>query len=137
MSNRSDGLMMSQARHQSTIHDLENTAFGSDRSIGGLIENAPHMATAFRGTMALRYFRALLISGTSTHPGGQVLGRSKGSSRGPDFGDDLLRGIDSQTRYFRQSLDGVFVLSQEGRYLLLQLVPLLFDELQSLQRHFQ
>ena len=87
--------------------------------------------------MALRYFRALLVSWTGAHPGGQVLGRSKGGGCGSYFGDDLLRRIDSQARNLGQPLDGIFVLPPQGRYLLLQLVPLLLDELPHLQRHRQ
>src|SRR6516165_8172519 len=81
------------------------------------------MATAFRGTMALRYFRALLIARTSAHPRSQSLGGSKGGGCGSYFRDDLLRRIDSQARNLGQPLDGGFVLPQQGRYLLLPLVP--------------
>ena len=87
--------------------------------------------------MALRYFRALLVSWTGAHPGGKVLGRSKGGGCGSYFGDDLLRRIDSQARNLGQPLDGIFVLPQQSRYLLLQLIPRLREELQLLQRHLQ
>jgi len=95
------------------------------------------MATAFRGTMALRYFRALLIARTSAHPRSQILGGSKGGGCGSYFRDDLLRRIDSQARNLGQPLDGVFVLPQQGRYLLLPLVPWLLEEWQLRQRHRQ
>ena len=47
------GLIVSQARYQSAIDNLENGSFRLGRSIGSLIQNAPHVAVAFRGAMAL------------------------------------------------------------------------------------
>jgi hypothetical protein len=56
MGDGADGLIVSQARHQSAIDDLENGSFRLDRSVSTLIENAPHMAVAFRGAVASGYF---------------------------------------------------------------------------------
>src|SRR5713226_3969760 len=48
MGNGPDGLIVSQARHQSAIDDLENGSFRLGCGVGTLIENAPHMAVALR-----------------------------------------------------------------------------------------
>ena len=40
-----------------------------DRSVGSLIENAPHMAVTFRAAVALGHFRAFFVSGACSHPG--------------------------------------------------------------------
>jgi hypothetical protein len=48
-----DGLIVSEAGTQSTIDNLENSSFRLGGSVGSLIENAPHLAVTFRGTMAL------------------------------------------------------------------------------------
>ena len=64
-----DGLIVSSARHQSAIDDLENGSFRFDRGVGSLIENAPHVAVTFRGAVAVGHFRALFVSGAGSHPG--------------------------------------------------------------------
>jgi hypothetical protein len=56
--NCADGLIVSQA----AIHDLEDASFRPDRSVGALIENAPHLAVALGGAAAREYSRALVIS---------------------------------------------------------------------------
>ncbi|SRR6266436_2994113 len=48
MGNRSNGLIMSQARDRAAIHNIEDAPFGPGCGIGGLIEQAPHMAVAVR-----------------------------------------------------------------------------------------
>jgi hypothetical protein len=52
MGNGPDGLIVPQAGRKAAIHDLEDASFGLDRSVGTLIENAAHMATALRGAVA-------------------------------------------------------------------------------------
>ena len=91
MSNGPDGLIVSQARHQSAIDDLENGSFRLGCGVGTLIENAPHMAIALRGAVALGYSRALVLSWARSHPGREVLGRSECRGPGAHFGNDLLR----------------------------------------------
>jgi hypothetical protein len=49
MGDRPDGLIMPEARHESAIDNLENGPFRLDGRIGGLIENAPHVAITFSG----------------------------------------------------------------------------------------
>jgi len=46
--NRTNGLIMSQAGDVSVIYNLEDAPFGPGCRIGGLIENAPHVAIAVR-----------------------------------------------------------------------------------------
>jgi hypothetical protein len=48
MRNGSDGFVVSEARHQTTIDDLEDASFVFDGSIGSLIENAAHLTVALR-----------------------------------------------------------------------------------------
>ena len=90
MGDGADGLIVSQARHQSAIDDLENGSFRLDRSVSTLIENAPHMAVTFRGAVASGHFRALFVSGAYSHPGGEVLLGRKSRCPGTHFGYDLL-----------------------------------------------
>jgi len=68
MGNRPDGLLVSQARHQAAIHDLEDASFDLDRGVGTLIENTPHVAVAFRGAVARGHLRALFVSGACANP---------------------------------------------------------------------
>jgi hypothetical protein len=62
MGNGTDGLIVSEARHESAVDDLENSSFRLGCGIGTLIENAPHMAVALRRAVALGYSRALVLS---------------------------------------------------------------------------
>ena len=52
MGNRPDGLIVSQARYQSAIDNLENGSLRLDRCVGSLIQNAAHVAVALRGACA-------------------------------------------------------------------------------------
>src|ERR1700730_14638923 len=97
MGNRPDSLVVSQARHQTAIHDLEDASLDFDRSVSALIEKAPHLAVALGGAMAVVHPRALFFSRAYAHPGGQFLGGSKRPRLGTNFGQDLLGRIDSQT----------------------------------------
>ena len=42
MGNRPDSLIVSEARHQTAIHHLEDTSLGFHRRVGSLVENASH-----------------------------------------------------------------------------------------------
>src|SRR5713101_4191793 len=57
IANCADGLIVSQAWHQAAVHDFEDASFVLDRSICGLIENAPHVAVALRGAVAPAHSR--------------------------------------------------------------------------------
>jgi len=48
MGNRSDGLIMPEARDRAAIDNLEDASFGPGCGVGSLIENAPHLAVAVR-----------------------------------------------------------------------------------------
>src|SRR6266852_7491159 len=74
MGDGADGLIVSQACHQSAIDNLENGSFRLDRGVGSLIENAPHVAVAFWGAVVLGYPRALFVSRRCSHPGRELLG---------------------------------------------------------------
>src|SRR6266446_4983838 len=57
-----DGLIVSEARDESTIDNLENGPFRLGCGVGTLIENASHVAVTFRGAVALGYACALFVS---------------------------------------------------------------------------
>ena len=95
------------------------------------------MAVALRRPVAIVHSRALVIPRACTDPGGETFLGRKGCCRRADFGNDLLRGIHSQTRYLRQPLDGILVLAEQSGHLLIQVADLLLKELQLLQRHLQ
>src|SRR5260370_36812014 len=90
MGNCPNGLIVSQAQYEAAIHDLEDASFRPDRSVGALIENAPHLAVALGGAVARGDSRALLISRARSHPGRQGLLPSKRRGLRPLFGDDLV-----------------------------------------------
>jgi hypothetical protein len=102
MGNRPDGLVMSQARDRAAIHNVEDTSFGPGCGVGRLVENAPHVAVALRGSVAVVYPRTLVVAGASTNPRGETFLGGKGRCRGTDFGNDLLCRVHSQTRHLRQ-----------------------------------
>jgi hypothetical protein len=63
MGNRPDGLIMSQARDAAAIHNLEDASFGPGCGVGRLVENATHVAVAFRRSVAVVHARALIVAG--------------------------------------------------------------------------
>ena len=95
MRNHPDSLFMSKARYHTTIDNLKDSPFSLDCRVGRLIENAPHVAVALGGSVAVVHARALLLTGTGTNPRGEVLLRRKGCCRGAYFGNDLLCRIDA------------------------------------------
>lgn len=56
-----------------------------------------------------------------------VLAEGNVSAGGPDFLDDLLRGIDSQAPHFGEPMDRLVVMSEEGRHLLIELAEVTSD----------
>ena len=68
MGNGPDGLIVSQARYQSAIDDLENGSFRLGCGVGSLIENAPHVAIALRGTVTLGYFCTFFLARACSNP---------------------------------------------------------------------
>ena len=63
-----DSLIVSQARYQSAIDNLENGSFRLGRGVGGLIQNAPHVAVALRGAVTLGYFRTFFLPRACSNP---------------------------------------------------------------------
>jgi hypothetical protein len=63
-----DSLIVSQARYQSAIDNLENGSFRLGCGVGGLIQDAPHVAVAFWGAVALGYFCTFFVSRTCSNP---------------------------------------------------------------------
>ena len=82
--------------------------------------------------VAVIHARALFVAGACTHPGGETFLRGKGRCGGTDFGNDLLRRIHTQAGNFRQPLDGLRMLTEQSRHLLVQLADLLLDQVQLL-----
>ena len=60
--NGPDGFIVPEARHQTTIEDLEDASFAFDGSIGSLIQNAAHLAVAFGRAFAVVHARAFFLS---------------------------------------------------------------------------
>jgi hypothetical protein len=99
MRDGSDGLGVPQAREQTTIHELEDTAFRLHGRIRGLIEHPSHLAVAVGRAVAVVHACGLFIAGTGPHPRGQMLGGGKRGPRDAHFRDDLLRRIHAQPGY--------------------------------------
>src|SRR6516165_6544011 len=91
MRNRADSFVVSQAHHETTVHDLENASLAFDSSVGCLIENAAHLAVALRRVPATIHARALFLSWACPYPRGELFGRGEGRCFGAYFGDNLLR----------------------------------------------
>jgi hypothetical protein len=68
VSNYSNRLIVPQARYIPAIEDLEDASFIFNRSVGSLIEDAPHMTITLRGPVAAAYSRALVVSGAGQAP---------------------------------------------------------------------
>src|SRR5260370_19872706 len=65
---------MSQARHQTTVHDLEDAPLAFDSSIRSLIENAAHLAVTLWRVPAAGHARALFLSPACPYPRGESAG---------------------------------------------------------------
>src|SRR2546423_8487893 len=76
-----DGLIVSEARDESTIDNLENGPFRLGCGVGTLIENASHVAVTFRGGVALCYPRPLFLSRARSPPKQEVLCGREGCCR--------------------------------------------------------
>jgi hypothetical protein len=131
MGNHSDRLVMPQARHIAAIENLEDASFVLDRRVGRLVENAPHMAIALWRPVAVAHPRTLMVAGAGTHPEREVCFGGKGRCRGAHLGNDLRRRIHSQTGHLCQPLYLVLVRAEQIGHLLIELVNLLLDKLNS------
>src|SRR5262245_60684026 len=79
------------------------TAFLRDSSVRGLVQHSTQVFIAFRGATAMVLLRGFLLARTGSHPRRQLGRRRERTGLRPYLGDDLLRRIHSQARYFRQS----------------------------------
>src|SRR5215470_16977927 len=114
MGNGTDGLIVTQARHEATIHNLENAPFGFDRSIGGLVEKTPHLSVTFRGAMTGRLSRTFLVSRTDSYPRALIFAGG-GSDRIACSGtQDLLGGVNSETGHLTYAHARVSVPAEKG-----------------------
>jgi hypothetical protein len=68
MGYRPDSLIVSQARYQSAIDNLEKGSFRLDRRVGSLIQNATHVTVTLWGAVALGYFGTFFISRACSNP---------------------------------------------------------------------
>src|SRR6201987_3037751 len=68
MGNGPDRLIVSQARYQSAIEDLENVSFRLGCGVGSLIQNAPHVAVTLRGAVTLGYFCTFFLARACSNP---------------------------------------------------------------------
>jgi hypothetical protein len=68
MGNGPDSLIVSQARYQPAIDNLENGSFRLGCGVGSLIQDAPHVAVALRGAVALGYFCTFFVSRACSNP---------------------------------------------------------------------
>jgi len=73
VSNYSNGLIVSQARHIAAIENLEDASFEFGRCIGSLIQNPPHVTVALRRTATAVNFRAFFIARACAYPRGEML----------------------------------------------------------------
>ena len=137
MGDRPDGLCVSQSRDEAAVHDGEDRAFGLYRSVRRLIEDAPHLAVALRTTVTVVHSGAFLVARAGAHPGREVFGRRKRRGGGPDFRNDLLRGISAQTRHLGEPLHRIMMFSKEVRHLLIELAEVVFDQSPFFQRQLQ
>jgi len=74
MRNHADGFVVSEARHETTVHDLEDAPLVFDSGIRRLIENAAHLAVALRRVSAAVHARALFLTWACPYPRGELLG---------------------------------------------------------------
>jgi hypothetical protein len=72
--NYTDRLVMSQARNETTIHDLENASLAFNCGIRSLIENAAHLAVALGRVSAAVHARALFLTWACPYPRGELFG---------------------------------------------------------------
>src|SRR5215510_6858353 len=128
-----DGGLIAEAGQQTAEHDLKVTAFLGDRSVRSLVQHSTQVFIAFRGTTAMVLLRGFFLAGTGPHPRRQLRRRRECTGLRPYLGDDLLRGIHSQARYFRQSDHRVLMRLHPLRDHAVELRHLLIDPLQPLQ----
>jgi len=88
--NRPNRLRVPLTRNHPPIHELEDAPLGLDRRVGRLMEEAPHLAVAVGGAVAVVDACTLLCASARAHPERELLRGRKRPGSGPNFGDDLL-----------------------------------------------
>ena len=83
MRNGPDGFVVSETWCETTIDDLEDTAFVFDGSIGSLIENAAHLTVTLRRAFAAVHAGALFFSRARSHPGDQMIPELESNNLNP------------------------------------------------------
>jgi len=81
--NYADRLVMSQARNETTIHDLENASLAFNCGIRSLIENAAHLAVALRRVSAAVHPRTLFLTWACPYPRGELFSDAKVAAVAP------------------------------------------------------
>jgi len=74
MRNHANSFVVSQARHEAMVHDLEDASLVFDSSIRSLIENPAHLAVALGRVSAMVYACTLFLSRACPYPRGHLLG---------------------------------------------------------------
>src|SRR2546422_6412534 len=90
-----DGLIVSEARDESTIDNLENGPFRLGCGVGTLIENASHVAGPFSGAGALWVPLASFLSNAPSRPKPCIASRAERCFRRSHPSHDLLFRIAS------------------------------------------
>ena len=135
MGNGPDSFVVTEARNETMVDDLEDASFMLNCSIGSLIEKAARVPVTLRRAWAVIHSRALFLSRACPHSGGESLGGSKSRCLSTHLSNDLLRQIHPETGDFGQPLDCILMLPEQTCDLLVQLADLLLDPLQLLERH--
>jgi hypothetical protein len=104
-----NGRLVVQSRQQPAEYRLEVTAILPRCSMGRLIQYPPQIFVSLCRTAVVVLFGAFLLPGTSSYPGGQLRGGGKRLGLYAHFGNRLLRGIYSETRYFGQAGHRLFM----------------------------
>ena len=73
MGDGADGLGMAEPRDEPAIHDGEDRTLGLHRGIGGLVQDASHLAISFGAAVAVVHAGTLLVAGAGAHPGREML----------------------------------------------------------------
>jgi hypothetical protein len=68
------------------------------------------------------------VARTDANPGGESVRARECGGRRTDFSDDLLRGIDAQSRHGGEPFDGILVLAKELGEFFIELAHVRFDK---------
>src|SRR5215472_11572406 len=137
MSDRPDGLRLSQPGNEAAEQSLEGTAFGADSGPSALIDEASYTPVPLGAMRAFGDSGAFLPARTGARPGNQLRPGSKGSRLRPHDGDDLLRGLGLKAGHLTEPLDDLLVGLQELPEFAFQLSKVLLQQGHFIQLHAQ